>query len=640
MQASELVRSSAVPNITTPLLAFLGAGGELPRVEAIDLAQDPWRMLPSWGQPPGESVYAVAPAPGRDAFAAGTRRGKILLLTREGQEKARSSYAVREFDQGAPVLSVRWTDARRLAVADASGRCLLWDSASPDSEPQSLETGSTAISSLCSASEDELAGLSTEGNLWFWNLVNGSHVKSRRLVKPPRLSACVTLAYWSARSVWAYPGEGGKLVLYDPRSDKSFVRDAHEGDFYALAELGDDLVTAGFRDGRLRLWPSDASSKPKEIDLGEGVVSLAVLDIGRAIFLLVFASGRSLAGAWNGNELQTLTRIQGADYRCAAGPRPELLRGIYRQGRDSEVRRLLVAAEEQIKQGRWEGFKELLARLEQLGRETQACELRIRKALARKNPLEELAARLALKRCASPGMSAASNLIALGSLLEGACLFSEAQAAYAEILSMDGDSLAKERLEQLEPRMHAIEGGKYAALSGESATIPCLVEAATLLGSPLRGRHQIGRFAPMTCPLAEVTPNDILERLRARDAADGQEQSAEPWVEELWWITPQGVSRASAILFRGDASDGLNGLEFALRIEPLASETRVSPFLLLNADRFGPAEPAAERNARAQEAYEGVAANQSRAESWCKSLLQATVPALRQILTGRRGTLV
>ena len=103
---------------------FLGLGGPTPGAAVVC----PWTGT-SHGVlalPPGESVYALAATPARDAVFAGTRTGGVYRLTL-GPVSAATGHREWLVDVVTraphPILSLAAIDRTRVAASDGGGRC-------------------------------------------------------------------------------------------------------------------------------------------------------------------------------------------------------------------------------------------------------------------------------------------------------------------------------------------------------------------------------------------------------------------------------------------------------------------------------------------------------------------------------------
>ena len=597
------------------------------------MSETPWRIVSSSPFEPGESVYAIAPHPLFDALAVGTRSGKVLFVQRANSEDKPEPYEMKEICRGKPVLSLSWVDETLLAVSDSEGNCFLYDTASSHARSE-LETEGAAICSLLALNGHCLAGLSVDGEILSWTLPDRGIAFARRGPAPPAHSALVQLTFWSGAGAVVYPAAGGRLVVCGfPEGEVRSV-EAHEGDFYAVAEMGDNLATAGLEDRRLRVWKKDALGLAEEIALPKGALSMATLDTGRRMLLLVDESGKAAAYALERGILRELRRFEGEDYRIVVGPPRGILEQVELDRIEAEAASLMHQLEEALQLGRYDDFDAQCRRLLEIGREREARKMWLAKAVARKEVLEELRSRMVLSRLSPADPVSAQDLMGLAALLEKLGLFEEALAARERAGSMAGGDSLSFGMDQTAERARAAESGKAVFRPGEGIVVEDLLRAPNLLGAHCRGRYEVSRGAPKECQNVSLSADQVVEAYEDIRLNDKEKTLPGAEHEELIWILSTDIQRVPTVLFRNDSHDSLKGLELALRVERFDRKTLVTPLLLLNVGAFGQRASIAEHNQQALEAYRSIMGHAVLVEAWREGVMPAIVLALRRILTG------
>ena len=142
-----------------PYIAFLGAGGNNPRVEAINT--DSGEIKKFIELPPMHSAYALDIDIERGTLAVGIKGGLVYIINSDQNLEDEAPLQYETLVQGAPILSVCWINKSILVASDIAGRCLLWDT-DRESSPQPLETMEGVICSLLNLPDDKLAGFSSD----------------------------------------------------------------------------------------------------------------------------------------------------------------------------------------------------------------------------------------------------------------------------------------------------------------------------------------------------------------------------------------------------------------------------------------------------------------------------------------------
>ena len=616
-----------------PIQAFLGTGGPTPRFVVVNLSEQPWNVTSSGALSAGESVYVIAPHPEMDMFAVGTRNGSVRLLTRASSQNGQFPYEMREIHDGAPVLSLCWVSNSLLSAGDAESACFLWDIMSLENPPRVLETGSGDICALLARADLGLVGLSTEGELLIWNLPNGDLTTRRDAPAPPARSALVNLTFWAAAGAIVYPAAGGRLTIYELESGDIATLEAHEGDFYGVAELGDNLVTAGFNDRRLKVWAQADWSIIREATVPCGAISLAVVDMGRRLLLIVDDAGQASACALNGEGLERRYQFEGGDYRIVVGPASETLRQLERQRIQKEAASHLERLNQMLQYEQFGEFNALCNRLIEIGYGCEAHKMLVAKAVAQKDVIEELRARLSLSGFLSDGPESVTELKELANLLQRLQQYDKALVVYRRVWSLVEEGSFSERIEELSRCREAVANGKAVIEPGNDVVIEKLFEAADLLGNCFAGRIQLTGLAPKACPGVSLSPSVVLAQCEYAIKRTDQGNVPRPLMETLIWIGPTGMRPVPTLLFPNAVHEALQGLELAFRILTYEAKTTVEPFLLLNVDAFGPDGSAAQRHRRLREGYRSIMTNRSLAEAWRDDIVELVVHVLRRLLT-------
>ena len=105
-------------------MAFLGAGGQNPRVDIIDI--ESLEVETSIQLPPMHSAYAIDVDWYKETFSVGTKSGLVYVFNGLQGQDFKERLPSRTLVQGASVLSVSHVGHSGISVSDMAGRCLLW----------------------------------------------------------------------------------------------------------------------------------------------------------------------------------------------------------------------------------------------------------------------------------------------------------------------------------------------------------------------------------------------------------------------------------------------------------------------------------------------------------------------------------
>lgn len=230
---------------------LLGKGGPRPGLVACDVFSGSVEDVLS--VPPGGSVYAVGLSPEGKTIAAGTKAGDLYWLRQGERDPATGVPLARRLANGAPVVSLCFADSSTAAVTDTMGRCLLW-LLGEGARPDKLPAPGGVICSLFRLDEEQLAGLCVSGELLVWNWREKKIIKVLGIPALPETSALVTPVYWRSADTWVWPGRDGQIVFYEWRQGRLRTAGDRLGDVHVIMACGDQLLTIGRADGRLKRW--------------------------------------------------------------------------------------------------------------------------------------------------------------------------------------------------------------------------------------------------------------------------------------------------------------------------------------------------------------------------------------------------
>ncbi len=568
-----------------PLLAFLGSGGVGPHVEVIDLTSPSHETVSFNDLGPGGSVYSIAPIPARNIFATGTKSGRVYIFNPIANPRSGEfPYQASLIEHGAPILDICWGDGEQLVASDLDGNCILSDAHSPATPPICLETEGNTVCALWSMTNKAMVGLSTSGVLFFWNLLNGRLINRISGPVPPKKFASVRFVHWRARNALAYPIEGGQLALYDLSTRKISIHQCHTGSFFAIAELGEKLVTCGMKDALIKVWDSTMEKPIMQAKTPGTILSMAVLETDPQMLLAVNVKGSAEIYLLKNNKIESLYKVKGGDYRVAIGPTPTELESFH-TWRTGEI--AIKEMEDLIRTNREDGFEQLRDRLVSLGLTSKADKLMLKKSIAQKDLFQELQIRMQLWQRRFLEKPTREDFLRLARLLEHHCLFSEALEVIDELLVTFPNCWLPIIDRDLRNHRELVENGRWLAQWPKEINFGNIIRAVKECDVKLRGRYIIEIENFDSCPKSGLAP-DIIRELYHQVMIDFHLTSwPEPTCEQLLWIDPKRIFQADILLFANHENPNLRGLEHAIQSESLLQETRLASVVLFNADCFG-----------------------------------------------------
>ena len=610
-------------------LAFLGAGGERPRFEILKIAT--WQVFQPCHLMAGESVYAIALNPSKKILAAGTRNGTIHLLAWLENSKDGKSFSSQQIAHGAPVLSVHWVNEDLLAVSDSKHRCSVWNTLQPSLPPIEVQTGKGSICALNEINHGILVGLSTRGELFLWEMPKGTVLQTAQVPPPPRKGAGVSLTHWLAAGALVYPAAGGELVLYDPRTGRTRTRPAHRGEFYAVCNLAETLITAGLNDHRLVGWLSDDPSPFFEIAIDQEIISLAVLNDEQKWLLLIDTQGNATVRQLTGERLVSEAIIGGTDYRLAVGPSPEDLAAFRAQKRDAEIQGLLREANDRIENEEYQDLEAIYDRLETLGRTREVLEMKVREAERKHDPVGELRARTELTDHLADSPDALAHLRELAALLRRLWQFEEAELIDDRIASRKPDCLAPGMAGHAHQYRDPFNSRDCVLVPNDDTDLETLMKTGTFLRKRFVGRLQIRIVREMVQDVG-LSAGEIAKKFEEIADEEVNDLLPRPRIEDLSWLSADLAQSVPTVTFSSDASSEARGLQLALQVHSDRAQTVVIPVVLLDSGLLDQVPTCKEHNEAVIEAHRFTVSHSTRVNAWIARLLARAKRAIQYLV--------
>jgi hypothetical protein len=304
---------------------LLGRGGTKPGLSMYDC--DTGRAQPLHNLDTGHSVYAISINIEGSGYAFGTRGGNILWCSTSQDPSNDGEIIEHEIPQGVSLLSVCLMDAVTLAASDTAGRCLIWRYNEPT--PKYLNTNKEIICALLYPDQQRLMGLSTSGRLYFWDRENWKIVSPVEGVPPPNNCASVSFVYWPETESVLWPCAGGYLGCSNLHTCEVKHIRAHDGDFYAVTVLENNVLTAGRSDGQLKFWQAGSDAPLSVYPVGKGSVSIAAWAEPEQKVMIIKESGSVELHTYSEDSLKFDGILPGTDYRSVMAPGAERIQAMF-----------------------------------------------------------------------------------------------------------------------------------------------------------------------------------------------------------------------------------------------------------------------------------------------------------------------
>lgn len=605
---------------------LLGAGGTHPNVSVFDINSGEIRTLIE--VPYGHSVYAIDIDFEEEMIALGTRGGLIKIVPDPAKQGA-EGLTPRTLIQGAPLLSVCWIGKTLLAASDNAGRCLLWET---DQEAilESLEVMGGSICCMTKPDNDTLAGLSSTGELHLWHL---SDQKPLRVIKgpcPPPIKGLVNMVYWAGRHVLAWAGQEGRLTLFDLKTEQTEHIDAHRGDFYAISVQGDNLITTGMEDGRLKIWATDADESVQDHGVPDGIISTAIVRRKEPAILLVGIKGTAALYSIEKDKMRFIREVPGKDYRTVKSHPWETILTSYERQRSMEVEKIIAEIRTSTGRVGKEVIEALHSRLIDLGYEHVSLAIRADQANQRGDIVEGVKLRsdlVGILPSNSPGTCPAMEKYA--AILEKAWHLPEADTVCKHIVNIDPDYAFTLETLRIEDLAKIISGKQY--LIDPDIPIEQIIRSATIIRKPFSGRYII-KALPSENSRVRLDPETIQKKYELIRKENGEKGLPSAVTERLVMISRAGIHESAYIAFGDGKINDIEGLQMVLQILPADLGTVVTPMILFDWRDILPEETVQEGNKKAEKALNNIRSNTS-SNPYLSAVYRAAIYAVRRILT-------
>ncbi|MFC1734764.1 hypothetical protein ACFL1X_01510 [Candidatus Hydrogenedentota bacterium] len=599
-------------NVTGNLNVFLGAGGDAPRVDALDWDSD--CPITLFETERGHSVYVIGTSDEGNRIAVGTKGGTIYVKNFAANSVQMSSYT---FHQGAPVLSICFINKDEFVASDARGRCLLWGVEPLSTVPRELPGNQGPVYALIRCN-DKLVGHVVTGELAIWELPAEVSPRMITALPSPRPTALEKAVYWPEADAAVFPAQSGKLIIFDC-DDNIRITPAHEPGLLALTLLGGRLLTAGRADGCLIMWNPDVITPEYQLEAPRGTISVAALSSYNDRILLINEEGIASVFIIGENELIHHVTLPGADYRTVTGPSRETVLKFHEHRRRIEAGQLVEQVDTMVKEGRGEDVQPLLARLDALEFGHVATECRANMACMDGDFIKELENRSMLAQVLPNNPNSVASLASYAENLQRAWAFDEMKVVMERIFSLTSDSQSEQTFSRVKQYEETLAEGMCVVIPDKETPIPVLIKSATVLNRAFRLRCLMRSLPELSCQGMTILPDAFLDKYEQVFESDAGCTQLSVRTERVCWVSSNLYSKAEETIFLGHANNGISGLEFALRFFDAPEETVVIPTIIFDASKIEKNLSPQAHNACLHECYEAIVSGVT-SKSWLREV--------------------
>ncbi len=613
--------------ILKPSTVVMGAGGAQPKANAFDV--DSRQIKPLVDLEPGQSVYAIDIDFDAELVALGTRGGVIKIVT--GHENAEASiFKSHTLIQGAPVLSVCWAEINILAASDNVGRCLLWDTEQENLLGR-LEVAEGAICSMAAQGKDILAGISSTGALHLWHKTDKRLLRVIKGPSPPPIKALVEMVYWPAKEALAWPGQGGRLVLFQYQTEHLMQLNAHMGEFYAVSVQGDNLITTGMEDGTLKIWVPSRNESVREHKVNNGIISTAVAKTEYPFLFTVDKEGVARLHTIMKDKIDRISQIPGNGYRTLKASPWDLMQASYTRQRAVEVEEIISRIRNSNEHEENEATEALHARLVSLGYPHVSLAIRAGQAVQRGRLVEGIKWRHQLMGLIPEKAGACPSMEEYAAILENTWHLPEANAVCNRIRRIEPNysfTLDTTNIETLAKTVI-----KNRCIIDADIPIEQIIGSATIIEKPFSGRYLIKEL-PAESSQIRLDPAAIQEKYELIRKENGHQDLPSAVIEKLVKVSRKGVQNNEYVTFGDGNACQFKGLQFIMQILGGDLGTVVRAMVLFDWRELSLGEPVEAGNELAERAFSNIT-NDASSSTYLSAVHRAAKFAIRRVLTQR-----
>jgi len=166
--------------------------------------------------------------------------------------------------------------------------------------------------------------------------------------------------------------------------------------------------------------------------------------------------------------------------------------------------------------------------------------------------------------------------------------------------------------------------------------IPFLIEAATILDRPFRGRWVVETSPPLPFPDESLDAETLSTRFEQVKASDHLENLPCADAQSTWWISGGSLQKVDVVVFTDPSNRNKAGFRWAVQIVKDGMSCNIIPTVLFDTGPKPEGRPAGEHNRSMLSVYEKGAGHDG-SLSWPRKLIQAVTLTIRRLRTRARS---
>lgn len=602
---------------TKNLLPITGSGGDLPRVLSVPSGQTLMTLSR------GESIHALDISPNGDSLVVGTKCGKAVTFS---LLNASNGCAI-TFTKAAPLLSVKYVDNQRIAATCITGKLLV--ARPPYKVPEIFGCpGDEAVGGLVRA-QGLLFGVSESGHIVSWDLET-FRVERHRGVTPPWPMAWAKGEYWAQAGAVAFPGVGGRLVIFDIDRKSTSSIPAHCGDFFAMSVIEGKLWTIGACDGKALVWRATPLGVEREISAPLDVVGVAQSANLDAPLVLLFKDGSLQPYADDGDALRPHGELLTGDYRSIVGISDEEFRTLRKIEANRRIEQLSGRISETLGGGDFAELGNLLKELRDLGRPDIALAAEAEHARLTGDVISELERRLELVGALPDSPSSIPALQRHSRLLENLGQFREAEKVLLRACAINDSSVAlREQLATIRRVLDRLECS-VGVLNPPAPLRPeDIVLAASVLGTAIGYPIVLSQSEAFEAPDCLLDPAEFVYVFNKEQNTIRKCIASCACMHACLLSWPYAEQHRDFVMLTSPSEYAL-GVGFGLQFQHNHHKTVVSAFLLLLPSPPGFAGDQGDQTNRILDRLEDIR-NSGSAKAWVDTVSRNAAAALHKL---------
>lgn len=481
-----------------------------------------------------------------------------------------------------------------------------------------------------------LAGLSTRGGLYFWQMPEARLIHQMKVPVPPPISGLVKMLYWSEKHTLVCPDSEGEMTLIDITSMVPTELEAHDGPFYAISSRCDDFLTVGMKDGLLRLWSTDSDRPIATYPVKKGMISAATTMTAPNRIFLIDSKGTISAYKLSREKIHPVYQSMDKAYRIFDVDGQERLKQFHDKQNRINVQRIIKKIVRKTGHVPDDAIESYHMELSKMGFRHVSLALMANQAVEEQDIVKGLGIYKELLDILpqdEPGTYV--SLERYAELLSKVYLYREANAIGKRILRACPDFYFSIDMQNIGYRSKRFNGNHW--IVRPEIKIEDLISSATVIRKQFSGRYVINSLKPKQCTKTILSPQSIANKYEILRNETQNKTMPPSKIEQVCLMTGSQNDQVDIITFDKNHSGGHEGLAFSLLVTGGQFPTVVTPMVLFDWPNLGSNKHFEEENAKAAKAL-SIIRNKSSSFTYLSEIHAVVITALRRLITQSNST--